>query len=226
MRPGTATALLAGLLFLSTASAQGDRPIYIQFNKATDEIHTILRKTPKPAPKDMMQISNIACNALRMLLEKEPRFKADIEALAAAGIENQAHHRRLADDVLFFLDSFIEEEHHYLVQSGISPDSSADILIAAALVRSALREPPSANTVYADILKLRDEVCRVARAVTESEADKDAYEARKRTIKRWALGLGGVSLITADALFAVPSGGTASASFAVGGASVGAAISQ
>jgi hypothetical protein len=226
MRSRLLVILASSLCVFAEAVAQAPRPAYIQFNKAVDEIHAILRKTPNPTAKDVAQVAVIGCNALTMLLDKDPQFKADIEAMAAAGAKNQAHHRRLADDLVFFVDSFVDEEHRYLVRSGMSAGSTADILIASALVRSALREPLSARVAYADIEKLRDEVCRGAKRLADAETDRDAYEVRKRKIRRWALGLGGVSLITADALFAIPSGGTASASFTLGGASVGAAIAQ
>ncbi|MEC5217059.1 hypothetical protein RCH09_002015 [Actimicrobium sp. GrIS 1.19] len=216
--------MLLLLLLALVAGAAHAQSRYGYLHKTVEEILEIQRKAMKPSPADVAAVASRACNTLIILLDKDPNFKKDIEALASASHKNLAFHRQLANDLVFFMDSFAPQEQEYLLKSGASPGASADILIAAALSRDALREPLSAQRLLANIEKLRVETCKGAKILADANDAEEAQQSRRTQIRKWALGLGGLSLIAADAVFAVPSGGVATASFTLGGAGVGAAV--
>ena len=214
--------LLVLLALIGNATYAQSRYGYL--HKTVDEILEIQRKGLKPSPGDVAAVASRACNTLTILLDKDPNFRKDIEALASASRKNLVFHRQLADDLAFFMDTFVPQEHEYLLKSGASPGATAEILIAAALSKDSLREPLSAERLLANMEKLRVETCKGAKVLADAKDSEEAQNARRKQIKKWFLGIGGVSLIAADAVFAVPSGGVASASFTLGGAGVSAAI--
>lgn len=216
--------LIVGLLLASPAASA--QPDYRYLHQAVDEIHQIQRKALKPTAADVAAVAVRACKTLEILLDKDPTFRRQIETLAADSRQNLNYHRQLADDLLLFIESFVPQEHEYLLRAGVPAGTTSDILIAAALSRAALREPLSAKTLLEQLERLRQETCQGAQVLERAQDSAATTQQRRNAITRWALGLGGVSLIAADAVFAVPSGGVATASFTLGGAGVGAAIAR
>lgn len=215
-------ALLLLLAIIGSETYAQSRYGYLQ--KTVEEILEIQRKALKPSPGEVAAVATRACNTLTILLDKDTSFRKDIEALASASPKNLDFHRQLANDLVFFMDTFVPQEHEYLLKSGASPAATAEILIAAALSKDSLREPLSAERLLANIEKLRVETCKGAKVLADAKDTEDAQKSRRKQIKKWSLGIGGLSLIAADAVFAVPSGGVATASFTLGGAGVGAAV--
>lgn len=210
-------------IFVLSAFAQPANR-YGYLHKTTDEILEIRRKAINPSPADIAGIASRVCTTLTVLLDKDPNFRKDVERLAADSKNHMDYHRQLADDLIFFLDAFLPEENEYLMQSGVSPYTAGQILSAASLSRNSLREPLPAATVLGNIERLRSQTCEGAKTLAQAQDSQDAQKQRRRTLTKWAYGLGGISLIAADAVFAAPTGGVATASFTLGGVGVGAAI--
>lgn len=199
---------------------------YAYLHKTTEEILEIRRKAMNPSAADMAGIASRVCQTLTILLDKDPYFRKDIERLSAESTKNMDYHRQLADDLIFFIDAFAPEETEALRKAGVSPYTADQMLIAASLSRNSLREPLPAKTVLGNIERLRSQTCEGAKTIANAQDSQGAQKQRRKTLTKWALGIGGVSLIAADAVFAAPSGGVATASFTLGGAGVGAAIAQ
>lgn len=212
------------ILFALACTSASAQSRYDYLHKSVAEILEIQRRALKPSSADVAAIAVRACNTLNILLDKDPYFRKDVEALAAASPKNIEFHRQLATDLIFFIDVFIPQEREYLLRSGVPAGSTENILIAAALSRDSLREPLSAAVLLGNMEKLRTETCSGAKVLAEAQEKEEAGTKLRRQIAKWSLGLGGLSLIAADAVFAVPSGGVATASFTLGGAGVGAAV--
>lgn len=216
--------IVVSILSLNASALPSNRYGYL--HKTTDEVLEIRRKAVNPSDSDIAGIASRVCSTLTVLLDKDPNFRKDLERLSADSSKNMNYHRQLADDLIFFIDAFLPEENEYLLKSGVSPYTASQILIAAGMSRNSLREPLPAATVLGNIERLRSQTCEGAKALAQAQENQNAQSQRRRTLTKWALGLGGVSLIAADAVFAVPSGGVATASFTLGGAGVGAAVAQ
>jgi hypothetical protein len=77
-----------------------------------------------------------------------------------------------------------------------------------------------------NLIGLRNEACRAVETLAKEQDDEKSSQQRWKRIRRWGLGLGGLSLVAADAVAAVPTSGIATASFTLGGAAVTAALAQ
>ena len=77
-----------------------------------------------------------------------------------------------------------------------------------------------------DFDKLLAEVCLSANKLIKAGEDEKSREQRWRLVRRWGLGVSGLSMIAADGLSSVVTAGVSTASFTLGGAAVGAAVAQ
>jgi len=179
----------------------------------------------KMTPDEAGKIATRACKTLDLLLSDE-NFRKDLDALAKATGEHSAYHRQLIDDLVLFIDSFLPQESELLKQAGVSPRASNEILLVASSFRGSLGEKPDLNKIIRNIGTLRKEICSAATSIVKEQDNEKAREQRWKTVKRWGLGLGGLSLIGVDATGLLPSGGMATASFTLGGAAVAAAVAQ
>ncbi|GIL06639.1 MAG: hypothetical protein BroJett031_31590 [Betaproteobacteria bacterium] len=198
---------------------------YSYLHQTTNEILQIDRSSMKMTPGDFASIATRACKTLELLL-KDENFKKDLSDLANAAGSHSTYHKQLTDDLVLFIDSFLRRESDLLKQAGLTPKASSEVLLVASSVRVSLREKPDLSKLIENIERLRTEICRAASAVAKAQDDERAREQRWKTVRRWGLGLAGLSLIGADAIALAPSGGVATASFTLGGVAVGAAIAQ
>jgi len=205
-----------------TALGQGK---YAYLHETTNEILRIQRSAMKLSPSDATNIAVRVCKTLEVL-RKDENFAKDVKELSRAAAEQSAHHRQLADDLVSFLDSFVVEETDALLKARLAPDVVPQITAAAGTLRGALREPTNVEQLHKNIEKLRSEACMAATTLSKAQDDEKSREQRRKTLRRWGLGLGGVSMIAADALGTGLTVGVSTASFALGVAAVDAAVAQ
>ena len=198
---------------------------YAYLHQTANELLQIQRSSMKMSAADTTGISTRVCKTLERL-RKDKNFKKDVEDLAGASRDQSAFHRRLADDLVYFLDSFAIEESEVLEKAGLSSKSAAQMMATAGTLRAALREPLTVDKFLRDFDKLLDEVCRAAITLIKAGEDEKSREQRWRLVRRWGLGVSGVSMILADGLSSVVTVGVSTASFTLGGAAVGAAVAQ
>jgi hypothetical protein len=198
---------------------------YDYLHQTTNEILQIERGSMKMTPEEAGAIATRACKTLERLLG-DPNFAQDVKKLAADTGKHSAYHRKLAGDVMEFVDAFIPEERDALRNANLSPRAVSQIVLLATSVRSSLNDKPDPGKIMSSLDALRKEICAAATAFVKSQDDEKGRQQRLKTIRRWGLGLAGLSLIAADAAATVPSGGVATASFTLGGAAVGAAVAD
>ena len=198
---------------------------YTYLHETTNEILQIQRSTLKLTPTESASIANRVCKTLTALM-KDSAFKDDVYKLAERSKQQSSYHQQLADDLVFFLDSFVPDEEKILRASNFSPNATTQMLAAASALRGSLREPLSPEQLMNNLNALRNEACAAVDVSLKEQDDERSRQQRWKKIRRWGLGLGGLSLVAADAFAALPSGGIATASFTLGGAAVGAAVAQ
>lgn len=192
----------------------------------TAEILRIDRETMVLSADDIDRIATRACKTLGHLL-KDPNFRNDIQSLHRASETQTEYSRRLSEDLLFFVDSFIPEERKWLHVAGITDEVVINrILIVASALRGSLRETQSQQSIMENVDRLRQEVCLAAERAATGRADERAKKYRRAQIKRWGIGFAGVTLIAVDALALGPSSGVAAASFLIGGSVISAVTAE
>ncbi len=216
---------IAFALLACTSLAAFGAGKYAYLYETTNEILRIQRSAMKMSPADASSIAVRVCKTLEML-RKDENFVKDINNLARASGEYSAYQRQLADDLVFFLDSFAVEETQALLKAGLAPHAISQIMGVSGALRGALRERTNVDQLTGNIEKLRSEVCAAATTMSKAQDDEKSREQRWKTVRRWGLGLSGVSMIAADALGAGLTVGASTASFTIGGAAVGAAVAQ
>ena len=98
---------------------------YAYLHQTANELLQIQRSSMKMSAADTTGISTRVCKTLERL-RKDKNFKKDVEDLAGASRNQSAFHRRLADDLMYFLDSFAIEESEVLEKAGLSSKSAGD----------------------------------------------------------------------------------------------------
>ncbi|HTD11810.1 MAG TPA: hypothetical protein VK676_07075 [Steroidobacteraceae bacterium] len=198
---------------------------YSYLHETTNEILQIQRSTVKLTPGESARIANRVCKTLEALL-RDRGFKDDVYKLAELSRKQSDFHQQLADNLVFFLDAFVPDEASVLRKSNLSPDATTQMLAAASALRESLRTPLSPEQLMNNLIGLRNEACRAVETLAKEQDDEKSSQQRWKRIRRWGLGLGGLSLVAADAVAAVPTSGIATASFTLGGAAVTAALAQ
>ena len=211
------------LLAVSTPSIAQTKYTYL--HQTTNEILQIQRSAMNMTATDAAAIATRVCKTLEVL-RRDENFAKDVTDLARVSAGQSSYHRQLASDLVFFLDAFAAEEAEALRRAGLSQNAASQMMAAAATFRSALREPTNVDQLWRNIDKLRDEVCSAAKTMAKAGEDEKSRQQRWRLVRRWGLGLGGVTMIAADGLSATLTIGVSTASFTLGGAAVGAAIAQ
>lgn len=203
--------------FVTVASAAEERPEdrYAYLHETTNEVFSVRRSEPRISAKEAVEIAHRICETLRRL-QKDPNFSRDVEGIAKPSKERTAYHQKLANDLDTFMSSFVPDEIVVLKRAKLKEDATTQAIIAAAAVRETLREPKNPDDVMKAVARFRDDVCQSRDAMLKESDDKIASEKRWKKVKRWGLGLAGLSVVTADIVFAAPTGGVAAASISVG----------
>ena len=192
---------------VTVASAAEKSPAdrYAYIHEATNEVFGVRRSEPRISAKDAAAIAHRICETLQRL-EKDPNFRKDVEGIAKPSEERTDYHQELANNLDTFLSSFVPDEIVVLKKTNLREDVATQAMAAAAAVRQTLREPKNADDVMKALAKFRDDVCRSRDAMLKESDDKVAGEKRWKKVKRWGLGLAGLSVVTADIVFAAPTG--------------------
>ena len=215
--------ILCALLASPYALAQSK---YSYLHETTTEILKTDRGALKLSVDDVGSIATRACKTLMILL-KDRNFHKDLEALQSASATTSAYHQQLSDDIILFVDSFLQSESGFLTQAGIKDKAVANkVLLIASSLRASLRERPDQKRILQNVEKLRAEICYTAENIAKLQENVKTQEQRTKMVRRWGLGFVGLTLIAADTIALVPSSGAAIASYTLGGAAVGAAIAQ
>jgi len=221
----TSHRFLAAFALLAVAAPSTAQTKYTYLHQTTNEILQIQRSTMKMTAADAVGIATRVCRTLE-ILRKDENFARDVNNLARASTDQASFHRQLADDLVFFLDAFATEESEALWKAGLSQNAALQMMAAASTLRAALRQPTKVDELWRNIDKLRGEVCSAAKTMDKAGEDERSKQHRWRLVRRWGLGLSGLSMIAVDGLSATLTAGVSTASFALGGAAVGAAIGQ
>jgi hypothetical protein len=108
----------------------------------------------------------------------------------------------------------------------LSDTAVREITWSAGFLHGALDNKPDQERILNAIQKLETNICEGAATIAKIQEDEKATAERWKLVRKWALGIGGVTLIVADGASSAPSGGAAAASFVLGGAIVGAALAE
>jgi hypothetical protein len=176
-------------------------------------------------PEEVAEVASRACKTLeRLLADKE--FIDDLYRMANATAEHVEYHRQLRRDLGLFVDSFLRPENELLKKAGLTDDAANHISWSASFLHDSLGEKPDPKRILDAMDKLRADICSGAATMAKGQDDAKARVQGRKRIKKWALGIGGVTLIVVDSATSAASGGLATASFTLGGAFVGAAVAQ
>lgn len=219
-----ATCAVSLLLALVSPAASAAHP-YSYLIETTNEVLAIKRRSMHMSPEDARDIATRMCKTLQML-NQDPRFAADVDRLAKVSIHSSASNEQLADNLSIFATAFGPDEAKALRDAGVDEDATIQLLMAAGAMRASLRKPLDPEELHTNIRRLTGEVCKAATTATDTIDDQRASQKRWRRIRRWGIGIGGLSLIGIDATATTLSAGASTASFALGGALVGAAAGQ
>lgn len=200
---------------VANAAEKNSKDRYAYVHETTNEVFSVHSSEPRPSAKDAVRIAHKICETLQRL-EKDPNFRKDLEGIAKPSKDRTAFHQQLANDLDTFLSSFVPDEIVVLKKTILKEDVTTQAIAAAAAVRETLREPKNADDVMKALARFREDVCRSRDAMLKESDDKVASEKRWKKVKRWGLGLAGLSVVTADIVFAAPTGGVAAASISVG----------
>jgi hypothetical protein len=217
---GTSVVLVAiclaiGLVTVASGAEKSPEDRYAYLHQTTNEVLSLRRSEPRISAKEAVEIAHRICETLQRL-EKDPNFRKDLEGIAKPSKERTEYHQQLANDLDSFLSSFVPDEIVVLKKANLKEDATTQAIIAAAAARESLREPKNPDDVMKALARFRDDVCRSRDAMLKESDDKVASEKRWKKVKRWGLGLAGLSTVAADIVFAAPTGGVAAASISVG----------
>ena len=217
-------ALLLALTFASASVAWGQSR-YSYLHESTNEVFRLLSNSMQIKPDEVAKVAALTCKTLERLLQDND-FRSDLGRMTEAHRGQSAYHSRLLKEVRFFADSFVRLESKLLKDSGVSDDASKQILSSATHLKESLSSTPDAGRILADLQGLKSDICSAALTISKEADDAKAQLQRRDRVIKWGMGLGGVSMILVDIPALAPSAGAATASFALGGALVGAAVAK
>lgn len=213
-KPIWVAAALTSVLCLDAAAAQERYPYLV---KATNRLLEVHARAPEVKIADVSAVASEGCYALGLLL-KDDAFQADLRRWAR-DTEDDAR-EAFTRDVTLFVDAFLTPESRLLRQAGYSEGAVQQLLVTAALFRSAAVGRVNPDQLMGSLARLRDDVCAGAETLRKQADRAQAVIA----LRRWALGLGGAAMVAADAAAAAPTAGVAAASISIGGAAVSAVL--
>jgi len=191
---------------------------YQYLEDTANAIFDLESRSMEPTAEQINEIASRACKTLQRLL-RDKAFADDLYRLEKASLQSREFNR-LRRDLTQFAE-FLSAEASLMKKAGLSDRAILETLSAASLFRDALGPGarPDAKRILDSINSLQGEICSDATTMTE----KLTAQQRRLILARWAVGLGGLAMIGVDATATVPTGGLATASFALGGALAGAA---
>lgn len=214
MKPFIAAALSLLLVPpIPVAQAQVGQARYQYLVDATNRMMD-LNSRADFSPKDFEATSAQACSALSLLL-KDEQFGSDLAKWRGGrSIQQRKGFKR---DVSLFVNAFLLPENKQLRKAGLSEESIRQISGSAAFFKDAVDANSSPKVTLDSLQRFRNDVCGASSHI-------HTFEARKRAVGRWAVGLGVTAMIVFDLASTLPSAGVSAASVAIGSAGLGALI--
>lgn len=199
---------IASILASNDGWAKAEKHKYEYLIEATDHIFEIQRRSDKAKTNELLNAMKLACDALDRLLD-EKKLEKDLNRLSGKWSKNQKNQIILKHNLVSFFNLFAEDEMELLKSADVSETSISNIIAAAAHSNQYVKNYPETDSILHFIGVLRREICNAEETISQSE-DRWSH------FKRWAIALGGVTLIAVDATASAPASTIAATSVAIG----------
>ena len=188
---------------------------------ACNEIEKVLFASLEPSAEEFGRVFTIACTALKRLGD-DPDFSRALDQLEKARETNRDDFQKITE-LDHFVGSFLSLERDLLLKAGLSSNSVHYFLKEATSLRERIRgTSPKRAEVLNEVWDTRDDVCSIARTLTQKhEAEQNVRKMKqtiRRGIKRAGFTLGGAAMIFTNASALAASIGLSIAGSAVSGA--------
>ncbi|MDN7408014.1 hypothetical protein QZM42_05570 [Burkholderia vietnamiensis] len=190
---------------------------HTNIGRATNSLYTVDKSSN---PNDVLKAYQEGCAALRQL-DNDEDFKRRLRDKAALKSKNQ-----VTDEALKaareLAGSFKMPEITALTQVGVDEKYARDIMERAAKFSENISSNPDAKLIESDITGMKNAVCNASHETSSAIKAAD----RQTLILYAQLGIGGVSIMVADAVTELPSAGLSTLSLSLGAAMASAAMSK
>jgi hypothetical protein len=208
---------VATLLFVPRGWTEQKRQYLDYLKNATNEIYQLENRSVEPSASELQRVATTACKALERLLQ-DPEFKADLDRFDKKRSKDVDVQNQIRSGLNAFINSFASPETELLLKAGISQQAASDIMLCAAFFHDSAAKAPGPVEFFSQIERLKGDICTAAESMAKAEGQKKSMTERRKLLRKWALGLGGVALAAIDVATEIETAGLATASVAFGAA--------
>lgn len=166
---------------------------------ATNEMHRILWETIEPGEDEFRKVFALACNTLKGVAA-DAQVLEDLRTLAMRQEQFWAEYEEICGNVDHFVSGFCMIEKRVLVRAGIRLEAAESLIQEATQLRASIETLKiDPDRVRANLKRLRDEACYIAKELQNLPNERDEKRKTKKRLKRFFFGISGTAIVVIDA---------------------------
>ena len=167
--------------------------------QATNSIHSLLLQTYELNKDDLRKAFAIGCHTLSKV-NAQTDVLTDLMKLSQRQRDYLDEYKAICGDLDHFVNGFLEIEKEVMIKAGINEEAAQSLINEAKGLRIVIEEVRiDPFGVRQNISKLHSAVCDLAGVLHRLPERRDEQRKARKRLKRYAAGIGGITIVGINA---------------------------